>query len=71
MARHRDSEETATVEVAVEFTGLESEKAFQIFDGDKKHWIPFSCTVERHGQLRGGSGTIVVHEWLAKEKGLI
>lgn len=71
MPRHREAEEQSTVELSVEFTGIETEKAYKIFDGDKAHWIPFSVTVERHGKLKGGPGTIVIHEWLAKKNGLI
>lgn len=71
MPRHRESEEQATAELSVEFTGVETELAYKIKDGNSFHWIPFSATVERHGQLKGGSGTIVVHEWIAKAKGLI
>lgn len=72
MPRHRDSDDQSTVELAVQFTGIASELAYQIIDGsDAKHWIPFSATVERHGKLSGGPGTIVIHEWIAKAKGLI
>lgn len=71
MPRFRDREAQSTVELAVEFTGYESDKAYQINDGNKKCWVPFSVTEERHGQLKGGSGTIVIHEWFAKKEGLI
>lgn len=71
MPKFRDSEDQATCELSVEFTGIESEKAYQIFDGDKKVWVPFSVTVERHGKLKGGPGTIVIHEWFAKKEGMI
>lgn len=71
MGRFRDSDEQSTVDLAVLFTGFESEKAYQVDTGDKKLWIPFSVTVERHGLLKGGSGTIVIHEWFAKKEGLI
>jgi hypothetical protein len=71
MPRHRDSEDQATVELAVEFTGVSTDLVYKIFDGDKEHWIPFSQTLERHGKLSGGPGTIVITEWIAKEKGLI
>lgn len=69
MPNLRDREDQPTVELSVEFTGRESEAAYQISDGGKLHWIPFSQTVERHN--KGGKGTIVIYEWLAKAKGLI
>jgi hypothetical protein len=71
MPSFRDREDQQTVELSVEFTGKETELAYQINDGDKLHWIPLSQTVERHGKLSGGPGTIVVYEWIAKAKGLI
>lgn len=72
MGRFRDRSEQSTVELAVEFTGIESELAYQVIDGDgKKKWIPFSVTEERHGQLKGGAGTITVHEWFAEKEGMI
>lgn len=68
----RDREDKSTVELEISFTGSETELAYQIIDGDGvMHWIPLSQTVERHGKLGGGPGTIVIYEWLAKKKGLI
>lgn len=61
------------IELEVVFTGNETDRAYQIRlpGSNKKEWIPFSQTAERHGNLRGGSGTIVITEWIAKQKGLI
>lgn len=69
MPSPREREDRPTVELSVEFTGRETDAAYQISDAGKLHWIPFSQTVERHN--KGGSGTIVIYEWIAKEKGLI
>lgn len=71
MPRHRDRENQPTVEVAVIFTGVETDAAYQIIDpaSKEKMWIPFSQTLERH-QDRTNHGTIVITEWIAKEKGL-
>lgn len=72
MPTHRDRDDKASVELAITFTGAETDAAYQILDADgKKYWIPVSQTVERHGKLGGGSGTIVIYEWLAKKIGLI
>ncbi len=70
MPSPRDREDQPTVELAVKFTGAETELAYQIIDGDGVfQWIPFSQTVERHN--KGGNGTIVIYEWIAKKKGMI
>ena len=73
MPRFRDIEGPLgpTTELAVTFTGRESDLAYEIIEGDKKYWIPFSQTTERHGVLKGGEGTIVITEWIAAKKGLI
>ena len=62
-----------TVELAVIFTGTETENAYKIVDpaSDTEHWIPFSQTSKRDGKLTGGEGTIIITEWIAKKKGLL
>lgn len=62
-----------TVELAVIFKGAETGSAYKIKDpaSGEEMWIPFSQTVERHGFLTGGEGTIIIAEWIAKQKGLI
>ena len=69
MPRFHEREDEPTVELSVRFTGNETELAYQIDDAGTLHWIPFSQTVERH--IKGGEGTIIIYEWLAKKKGLI
>ena len=66
-------EGSPTVEVAVIFTGVETENAYQIVDpaSDEVLWIPFSQTEERHGALKGGEGTIIISEWIAEKTGLL
>lgn len=43
----------------------ETEKAFQLFDGDKTAWVPKSQVEDN------GDGTFTMPEWLAKDKGFI
>jgi hypothetical protein len=50
----------------------ETEKALLIFDGDREEWVPRSQigkTSDVHE--KGDKGTILIPEWLAKEKGFI
>jgi hypothetical protein len=65
--------EDPLVELAVSFTGVETDLAYQILDdaSGELMWIPFSQTEERHGKLKGGAGTILITEWLARRKGLV
>ena len=71
MPAFRDRAEQRTVELSVEFLGRETDKAYLVYDGTKNCWVPFSVTEERHGNLKGGPGIIVIHEWFAKKEGLI
>lgn len=66
-------DDAPTFEMAVIFTGAETSAAYLIRDPatELEHWIPFSQTMERHGQLRGGDGTIIISEWIAKQKGFL
>lgn len=57
-------------ELEVEFTGRETDKAYQIRIDGFTHWLPFSQTEERHGALQGGPGRIVISAWIAREKNL-
>jgi len=52
------------VDIACEIRA-ETERAIQIFDGDKTVWLPRS-QVEI-----GDDGTVAMPSWLATEKGLI
>ena len=71
--RSYDDEEGPVIEIAVLFTGVETENAYMVVDPatDEEHWIPFSQTTKRDGKLKGGEGTITITEWIAKKKGLI
>lgn len=74
MSRLMDDDGRPTVELAVIFTGVETGAAYKIVDPatDEEHWIPFSQTLERHGKVStAGEGTIVITEWIARQKGLI
>lgn len=74
MDRLADNDGRPTVELAVIFTGVETANAYKIIDpaSDTEHWIPFSQTIERHGQIKAaGEGTIVITEWIARQKGLV
>lgn len=51
-------------DVAAEITA-ESAKAWQLFDGAKKEWVPKS-QVENNGD-----GTFTMPVWLAREKGFV
>lgn len=52
------------IDIAAELR-IETQKAFQIFDGKTTEWVPKS-QVERNDH-----GTWTMPEWLAKEKGFI
>lgn len=67
-----------TVSLTVEFTGVETTAAFMVVDpaSGEQLWIPFSQCEERHGKTDShgkisGPGTMIVTEWIAKQKGLI
>ena len=57
------------VEVTVEIL-RESEKAYQVTDGDTICWLPRS-QVKDMEFLRGTTHEMLIPEWLATEKGLI
>lgn len=44
---------------------METEKAYQLFDGIKTEWMPKSQVEDN------GDGTFTMPEWLAKDKGFI
>lgn len=52
------------IEIAGELR-IETDKAFQIYDGKKTEWVPKS-QVENNGD-----GTFSMPEWLALDKGFI
>lgn len=52
------------VEIAGELCG-ETERAFRLYDGSKREWIPKSQVEDNK------DGTFTMPEWLAKEKGFI
>ena len=57
------------VEIACQVI-METERAYQIDDGATKCWVPKS-QVEWHPDDAKGNGTMVMPEFIAKEKGLI
>lgn len=70
---HREHENDRMIEVAVIFIdGAETDAAYKIIDPASKEsmWIPFSQTQERHRD-KTNHGTIVITEWIARQKGLI
>lgn len=71
MPRHRDREDQPTIELTVTFTDVETDLAYKVIDPISKEaiWIPFSQTIERHRD-KTGHGTIVITEWIARQKGL-
>jgi hypothetical protein len=58
------------IEIDVEVI-KETAKAFLVTDGDKEEWMPKS-QIKTTGLLSpGGTYTIKIPEWLAKEKGMV
>lgn len=61
-------------EMACHFTGAETDKAVQIVDPatGEQIWLPLSQVHEMHGRKdrERSTGTIVMSEWIAKQKGL-
>jgi len=57
-------------EITGRLTGEKTKKAFEIDDGTRKTWVPFS---QLRGQEQSGRDvvTIRVPEWWAKKNGLI
>ena len=72
MPSHRDRSDQPTVELAVVFTDVETDKAYKVIDpaSNEAIWIPFSQTIERHRD-KNNHGTIVITEWIARQKGLV
>lgn len=64
----RGTSEKVTIE-EVTF-GKETEKAILCTIAGKETWIPLSQVHEIHREPDGKTGSIVVSEWIAKEKGL-
>jgi hypothetical protein len=62
-------------EMACTFTGASTDKAVQIHDPatEEDFWIPLSQVTEMHNRKPGQrtDGTIVMTEWIAKQKGLL
>lgn len=52
------------IDLSAEIRG-ETEKAWQLYDGTRKEWVPKSQVEDN------GDGTFTMPEWLAKEKGFI
>jgi hypothetical protein len=52
------------IDIAAEICG-ETEKAWRLFDGDRREWVPKS-QVEQNSD-----GTFAMPEWLAKDKGFL
>lgn len=50
----------------------ETDNALLIRDpmSDESHWIPFSQIEEIHRDPGGKTGTVVMSEWIARQKGL-
>ena len=73
MPRFRDRENQPTFELACRFTGRETDNAIQIHDAASKEdiWIPISQVIESHFNKQTGYGTIIMTEWIARQKGLI
>lgn len=71
MPRFRDREDQPTFEMACRFTGRETDKAVEIADeaSGELLWIPLSQVVETHRE-KNGYGTIIMTEWIARQKGL-
>lgn len=69
MNRRRDE---PSYEMSCYFPGQETEGAVKIVDpvNNTAYWIPWSQVLETHKD-KSGYGTIVMTEWLAKQKGLI
>lgn len=67
MSRHDDR---PSYEMACYF-GVETDKAVQITDpvDSESYWIPLSQVLEMHRNPTG-HGSIVMTEWIAKQKGL-
>ena len=57
------------IEIAVEIK-TETPKAYLVFDGQREAWIPKSQITDICEE-KGVITSIFIHEWLAKEKGLI
>ena len=66
----RRLEEGPTFEMACIFK-VETDKAVLIYDpaSEEEVWIPLSQVCEMHKNKKG-EGTIVMTEWIAKQKGL-
>lgn len=58
------STESRLVDLAMK-KRMETEKAFQLWDGDNLVWVPKSLVQDNQ------DGTFTMPEWMAKEKGLI
>ena len=63
-----------TFEIACVFLA-ETDSAVKIFDpaSDEEFWIPLSQVEEIHGRKadKTGEGTIVMSDWIARQKGLL
>lgn len=60
-----------TFEIACEFVH-ETDNAILIKDPmtEEEHWIPLSQVDEIHRDNKTKSGTLVMSDWIAKQKGL-
>lgn len=63
-AGNRGTGRSDLVDISAELRA-ETEKAFQLFDGQFTAWVPKSQVEDN------GDGTFAMPEWLAKEKGFI
>lgn len=60
------------IEIDVEEVTVETDKAILIWTDGEAFWIPKSQIDESSEvQGKGDSGTLLIPEWLAKEKGIL
>lgn len=70
--RKSNRKEDTWVEIEVEDVDAETEAAILVDLGDEDMWIPKSqISPDSDVQKKGDEGTLLITEWIAKEKGLI